>query len=229
MTKTHNATAVRVWDLPTRLFHALFGLCVAGLIATGEVAGSDAMQVHFWLGYSALTLLLFRLVWGFLGGHWSRFINFIPTHTSLKSYLSAARDEPRAPAVGHNPLGALSVVAMLSLVLVQIVSGLMSDDEISVSGPWTTWVPSSWVELATQYHTEIGKLMLFALLALHIGSVLFYKYFQANDLITPMVTGDKELTPSTTASRDTGTSRLFALSVLAGCAYVVYRLVQLQA
>ena len=224
--KTHNITAVRVWDLPTRLFHVLFGLCVAGLIATGEIAG-PAMEVHCWLGYSALTLLLFRLVWGVFGGHWSRFVNFIPTPTSLRFYLSKGTDPSRASAVGHNPLGALSVFAMLSLVLLQIASGFMSDDEISVSGPWTAWAPSSWVELATHYHTEIGKMLLFALLALHIGSVLFYKYFQANDLITPMLTGDKDLPTPTLASRDTATSRLFALSILVGCAYVVYRLVHL--
>jgi len=226
MTTIQNTTAVRVWDLPTRLFHLLFGLCVAGLIATGEIGG-PAMTVHFWLGYSALSLLLFRLVWGIVGGHWSRFVNFIPSPSSLFLYLSNAAHPSRTEPVGHNPLGALSVVTMLGLVLLQIFSGFMSDDDISVSGPWSTWVPSSWVELATQYHTEVGKILLFALLALHIGSVLFYKYFQSNDLITPMVTGDKDLPASTHPSRDTGSSRLFALSVLAGCAYVVYRLVQL--
>lgn len=202
----------------------LLALCVAGLIATGEIG---AMQLHFWLGYGVLTLLLFRLVWGFVGGHWSRFINFVPTPAKLRAYIQSLRTHEAPHSVGHNPLGALSVLGMLSILLLQVFSGFISDDEIANAGPWTAFVPADWVELATEYHSEVGKVILILLIALHVGTVLYYKRFKNDDLITPMITGDKVLQSETPASRDTQTSRLFALGVLLGCAYVVYRLVNI--
>lgn len=224
MPHTHSLHRIRVWDLPTRGFHITLALCVAGLIATGEIG---AMQLHFWLGYAVLTLVLFRLVWGFVGGHWSRFINFVPTPAKLGAYLKAFRADQAPRSIGHNPLGALSVLGMLSILLLQALSGFMSDDEIANTGPWTALVPANWVELATEYHSDVGKVLLILLVLLHVVTVLYYKRVKNEDLITPMITGDKVFTTETQASRDTRTSRLFALSILAGCAYVVYRLVHL--
>ena len=226
MSHSHLSQRVRIWDLPTRSFHILLILCVIGLVVTGEMGG-DLMQLHFWFGYAVLTLVLFRLIWGFVGGHWSRFINFVPTPNKLRAYVHALRTKQTPLSVGHNPLGALSVIGMLSVLLVQVFSGFMSDDEISNTGPWTTWVPADWIELATEYHSDVGKVLLIFLIALHVGTVVYYKRIKHDDLITPMLTGDKELPSDTQASRDTRTSRLFALSVLLGCAYVVYRLVHL--
>ena len=226
MSHSHLPQHVRIWDLPTRSFHILLIICVIGLVATGEMGG-DAMQLHFWFGYAVLTLVLFRLIWGFVGGHWSRFVNFVPTPNKLLSYVYALRTKQTPLSIGHNPLGALSVIGMLSVLLVQVFSGFMSDDEISNSGPWTTWVPADWIELATEYHSEIGKVLLILLVLLHVGTVVYYKRIKHDDLITPMLTGDKELPSDTQASRDTWTSRLFALSILLGCAYVVYRLARL--
>jgi len=226
MSHSHSSQRVRIWDLPTRSFHILLILCVIGLVVTGEMGG-DVMQLHFWFGYAVLTLVLFRLIWGFVGGHWSRFINFVPTPNKLLAYVHALRNKQTPHHAGHNPLGTLSVLGMLSVLLVQVFSGFMSDDEISNTGPWTAWVPADWVELATEYHSDVGKVLLIFLIALHVGTVLYYKRIKHDDLITPMLTGDKELPSETQASRDTWTSRLFALSVLLGCAYVVYRLVHL--
>lgn len=224
MPLTHSLQRVRIWDLPTRIFHMLLAICVAGLIATGELG---AMQLHFLLGYSALTLVLFRLVWGVLGGHWSRFVNFVPTPAKLLSYLHALRHRQASPSIGHNPLGALSVLGMLSVLLLQIFSGFFSDDEIANAGPWTAYAPTSWIEFATEYHSDIGKVLLIVLIALHVSAVLYYKRIKHEDLITPMVTGDKLFATEVRPSRDTLTSRLFAIGVLAGCVYVVYRLVTL--
>jgi cytochrome b len=114
---------------------------------------------------------------------------------------------------------------MLSILLLQVLSGFMSDDEIANTGPWTAFVPANWVELATEYHGEFGKVILILLIAIHVVTVLYYKRVKNDDLITPMLTGDKVLQSETQASRDTHTSRLFALGIFAGCAYVVYRLV----
>jgi cytochrome b len=217
---------VRIWDLPTRVFHIALALSVAGLVVTGEV-GASALQIHFLLGYLVLVLVLFRLIWGVFGGHWSRFANFVPSPSKLYAYIQALRAKQAADHIGHNPLGALSVIAMLSILLLQVLSGLMSDDDISNSGPWSALVPSDWVTLATQYHGDIGKVLLIILVTLHVATVLYFKLVKKQDLITPMINGDKVLPTQMPDSRDTLTSRLFALSILAGCFYAVYRLVSL--
>jgi cytochrome b len=226
MSNTSFLYRVRIWDLPTRIFHTVLALAVAGLVATGEVGGS-AMQYHFLLGYLVLVLVMFRLIWGIVGGHWSRFANFVPGPRQLLVYVQSLRAKQAAHYVGHNPLGALSVLAMLSFLLLQVLSGLMSDDDISNSGPWSALVPSDWVTLATQYHVDIGKVLLIILVLLHVATVLYYKRVKKEDLITPMISGDKVLPTRTPDSRDTLTSRLFALGILAGCFYTVYRLVSL--
>ena len=226
MPNTSSLYRIRIWDLPTRVFHILLALSVVGLVITGEVGGA-AMQLHFKLGYAVLTLVLFRIVWGLVGGHWSRFVHFVPTPRHLLAYVNAVRMNQAPHSTGHNPLGALSVLGMLAVLFMQVLSGFMSDDEISNAGPWTSWVSSDWVSIATKYHSDIGKVLLILLVALHVGTVLYYKRAKSEDLITPMLTGDKVLPAETHHSRDTWTSRLFALSILAGCAYVVYRLVNL--
>ncbi len=228
MNPSTSATSLRIWDLPTRLFHFALIACVAGLIITGEIGG-DVMTLHFYLGYAVLTLVFFRLVWGVVGGHWSRFIHFIPTPTELRAYIASLKHLHAQPSAGHNPLGALSVLAMLLVLLAQVLSGFLSDDEVSVSGPWTAWAPGVWVECASEYHTEIGKAVLISLVLLHVGAVLFHKYIKGDDLITPMVSGDKalpeDMAQTTPASVDTWVTRTKALLVLALCAYAVYRVV----
>lgn len=226
MNTPHTLQSVRIWDLPTRAFHLLLIISVTGLIITGEFA-ENAMFLHFWFGYSVLTLVLFRLVWGILGGHWSRFVNFIPSLTQIKNYLHALRTQQPTSHTGHNPLGALSVVSMLLLLLAQVFTGFMSDDEIATTGPWVALVPNEWVSLATEYHGDIGKALLFVLITVHIATVFYYKRIKQTDLITPMLTGNKSLPSETTPSRDTATSRLFALGVFIACAYGVFRLVNL--
>lgn len=226
MNTTNAPHIVRIWDLPTRLFHLLLILSVSGLITTGEIAG-EAMVLHFWFGYAVLALVLFRLVWGVVGGHWSRFVNFIPRPSELKGYIAALRIKQETQYVGHNPLGAVSVVFMLLLLFVQVLTGFMSDDEIATTGPWVDLVSNSWVALATQYHGDFGKIFLIFLIFVHVATVLYYKLVKKSDLITPMLNGNKELPSVTPPSRDTATSRLFALGVLMACAYVVYRLVHL--
>jgi len=226
MSNTSFLYRVRIWDLPTRVFHIVLALAVSGLVVTGEVGG-NAMQIHFLLGYLVLALVFFRLIWGVVGGHWSRFVNFVPGPAELIGYLQSLRVKQAAHNVGHNPLGALSVLGMLAALLLQVLSGFMSDDEISNSGPWVALVSGDWVSLATQYHGDIGKVLLIILVLLHVVIVLFYKRVKNEDLITPMLTGDKVLPTQTPESRDSLTSRLFALSILAGCMFIVFRLVSL--
>jgi cytochrome b len=226
MTHTNYTHRIRVWDLPTRIFHWLLLASIAGLYITSELEGG-AMQFHFFLGYHVLALLLFRITWGVVGGHWSRFANFIPSPVTLLAYVRSLRAKALPNSVGHNPLGALSVMAMLSLLLLQVFTGFMSDDEASNTGPWTSLVPNSWVELATEYHAEIGQVLLLCLIGLHVLSVLYYKFIKHDDLITPMLNGDKNFDTEIQHSRDTWTSRLFALGIYLACSYVVYRLINI--
>ena len=217
---------VRIWDLPTRLFHGLLLVLIAGMYVTGNI-GNDWMRLHFLMGYAVLCLVLFRLFWGFLGGYWSRFSNFVPSPSRLIRYVRALRQPTTEPAVGHNPLGALSVLVLLFTLLLQVFSGFCSDDEITATGPWTSLVSNNWVEWATFFHTEIGQVLLLCLIGLHVASVVFYKWVKREDLITPMIQGDKSLPFDTTPSRDTQVTRFVAVMVLSACVYGVYFLVRL--
>jgi cytochrome b len=203
-------------------------LCVLGLVITGG-NGDFAMVVHFYLGYTVLTLVFFRIIWGVFGGYWSRFATFSPSPSSLLSYLRNLNNPNAKPSVGHNPLGAMSVFVFLLVLLLQALSGLMSDDTISISGPWSLLVPNAWVEFATRYHTDIGFPLILVLVGVHIAAVLYYLHAKKQNLILPMIHGDKLVSPATPASRDSLQTRLIALVVVITCAYVVYRLVSLSA
>jgi cytochrome b len=209
---------VRVWDLPTRLFHWALVAGVLGLAISGTVGGS-AMIWHFRFGYAVLTLLLFRIVWGLVGGRWSRFGAFIYSPQSVYNYLKGRGKAEHS--VGHSPIGAGSVFAMLGILLAQVGTGLLSDDEIAFAGPLTSLVSNATVSLATNYHKNIGKWILLALVLLHIAAIVFYLWRKHN-LVGAMLHGDKELVTRVPPSRDDAASRTAALVVLAACAAVVY-------
>lgn len=209
---------VRVWDLPTRLFHWSLVVLVLGMVITANVGG-QAMVWHFRMGYSILTLLLFRLVWGLIGGYWSQFRHFIYSPATIIRYIKG-QSEP-AHHVGHNPLGSGSVFALLLLLLAQVSSGLFSDDDIAFAGPLTPLVSSATVQTLTFLHKEVIKVVLILLVFLHIGAIVYYRKKKSINLITPMITGDKVLAEAMPSAKDTATTRLTALLVLLVCAGVV--------
>lgn len=217
---------VRIWDLPTRLFHWLLAVSVIGLIVTAKVGG-DAMNWHFRLGYVVFALLLFRLVWGFVGGRWSRFASFFPTPARLGRYLRGqARPEDHA---GHNPLGAFSVLAMLLVLAAQVGTGLFSDDDIAFAGPLTSLVAGSTVRAASSYHKDVGQLLVIGLVALHLLAIAFYFFAKRKNLVRPMVTGDKTRAEvgGVTAATDGFRRRALALVLIALAAGVVTWVVEL--
>ena len=217
---------VRIWDLPTRLFHWLLAVSVIGLIVTAKVGG-DAMNWHFRLGYVVFALLLFRLVWGFVGGRWSRFASFFPTPTRLGRYLRGqARPEDHA---GHNPLGAFSVLAMLLVLAAQVGTGLFSDDDIAFAGPLTGLVAGSTVRAASSYHKDVGQLLVIGLVVLHLLAIAFYFFAKRKNLVRPMVTGDKTRAEvgGVTAATDGFRRRALALVLIALAAGVVTWVVKL--
>lgn len=205
---------VRVWDLPTRLFHWTLALSVICLAVSGLIGG-NAMVWHFRFGYAVLSLLLFRVVWGLVGGRWSRFGAFIYAPQSVINYLKG-RGKPEH-SVGHSPIGAGSVFAMLGILLAQVGTGLLSDDEIAAAGPLTRFVSNATVSVATNYHKNIGKWLLLTLVALHIGAIVFYLWRKHN-LVNAMLHGDKELVVAVPGSRDDALSRAGAVLVFALCA-----------
>ncbi|MDQ6881901.1 MAG: cytochrome b/b6 domain-containing protein [Pseudomonadota bacterium] len=218
------ARTIRVWDLPTRLFHWALVACIVALVATGYIGGG-AMNWHARIGYVVLTLLLFRLVWGLVGGHWSRFASFLYSPRSLIAYLRGQAHPDHL--VGHNPVGAGSVFAMLAFLLLQVATGLVGDDEISFTGPLNPFVPSKSALAATWYHKRVGQWILAALVLLHVVAVLYYLLRRKDNLIRPMIDGRKRIDRSVPESLDTARSRLLALAILAACGGAVGWLVSL--
>lgn len=215
----------RIWDLPTRLFHWTLAAFVIALVLTAKVSGSSAaMEWHYWLGYATLALLLFRLVWGLIGGHWSRFSSFIYAPSTLIAYLKGdTRPELQA---GHSPTGALSVFAILAIVGVQAVSGLFIYDDISFYGPLTNWVSGDTVSLATRWHVELGQWLVIAIAVLHVLAIVLYRLVKRQNLVTPMIVGDKQLASPLPASRDGLVPFMTALVAMAVCSGFVYWLVK---
>ena len=213
MTDPSSTQPVRVWDLPTRVFHWLLVLAVIGLVITGKVGG-NALVWHMRLGLLVFALLIFRLVWGLVGGRWSRFASFVQAPATVLRYLRGQARPDEHLDVGHNPLGAGSVLAWLVVLMAQVATGLLADDEISSTGPLNKYVANATGLLATGWHKNYGQWLLLALVALHLGAIAFYRW-RGVDLVTPMITGDKALPPGVPASRDSACTRLLALAVLA--------------
>ncbi len=218
-------TIIRVWDLPIRLFHWLLVFCIAGSFVTINL-GDEFIQWHAYFGYSILTLLIFRIVWGFVGSKHARFLSFIPSKQAIFDYLQG-----RSPRVlGHNPIGALSVFALLFVLSVQVFTGLFVDDEVSFKGPLEKYVSGSVASFFSEIH-EGNQVVILTLIAIHIAAIIFYKKFKGEDLIKPMISGDKEIDPSEEAeylpadlgraSKDGVLQRGFALLLLSVIAVVV--------
>ncbi len=206
---------LRVWDLPTRAFHWLLAAAVIGLVVTAKVGG-NAMVWHMRLGLLVLALLVFRVVWGLIGGRWSRFASFLYAPGTVLRYLRGAQRPGEHLDVGHSPLGAFSVFALLGLLLVQVGTGLVADDEIATTGPLNRYVASATGLAATAWHKGYGQWLVLGLIALHIVAIVVYK-LRGKNLVTPMITGDKPLPPGVPASRDSLATRGLAAVLLAAC------------
>lgn len=208
---------VRVWDLPTRLFHWVLVLCIVGSFVSGEIGG-NAMEWHLRFGLAALGLLAFRLLWGLVGGRWSRFASFVYAPGTLLRYLRNQTREDEHLDVGHSPTGALSVFALLGLLVLQVGTGLIADDEIATVGPLNRFVSNAIGHAATDWHEEWGAKLILALVVLHVGMIVFYRLIKKIDLLRPMIGGDKLLPADVPASRDGLGMRALALVLALGCA-----------
>jgi len=219
--------AVRVWDLPTRTFHWLLAACVLASIVSARIGGS-AMVWHFRIGYVVFTLLAFRLLWGFTGGRWSRFRAFFYAPATSLRYLRGGSLPHEHHHVGHNPLGAWSVLALLAVLMAQVTTGLVADDEVASSGPLYRYVATATSLAATRWHKGYGQWLIISLVIIHVGAIAFYWFRRRQNLLSPMLHGDKLLTADVPASVDSAGSRLRALALVAVCAAGVAFIVSLE-
>ncbi|MCX7863875.1 MAG: cytochrome b/b6 domain-containing protein [Novosphingobium sp.] len=175
---------IRVWDLPTRLFHWL----LVGLLSfSWWSAQVRAMEWHLYSGMLVLGLLVFRLVWGVIGGSTARFGNFLVSPARALAHWRAGRNAP--VRAGHNPLGGYSVIAMLGLLMLQVATGCFASDIDGLdSGPLSFLVSFEQSRRAAELHETSFNLLL-ALIVLHVLAVLFYRYVRGRRLLLPMVTG----------------------------------------
>lgn len=212
---------VRVWDLPTRLFHwALTALVIFSVVTVN--IGGNWMEWHFRSGYAILALMLFRLAWGFVGGRYARFTSFVFSPRAVVRHLRGAEDAPRT--LGHNPLGSWSVWALLVLIAFQAGSGLFASDEIAYDGPLVKFVSGATTTVLTRLH-KWNDTVLYGLVGLHVAAILYYLWRKRENLVRPMLNGNKQVAVEWPASRDDAALRMLAVVVLAICAGIVWLVV----
>lgn len=211
-------TEVPVWDLGIRFFHWALVVLVVTSVVTIKMG---ALTYHTWSGYGVLTLLIFRLLWGVAGGTHARFANFIAGPGQVFGYLRGVLSRKEHGGwLGHNPLGALSVVAMLASLLFQAVSGLFTNDEdFAFDGPLYKYVGKELSDKLTHWH-HFNEKIIYVLVGLHLAAILFYWLYHKDNLVKPMITGYRAARGKVEDSRHGST--LLALMLLAVSAGIVY-------
>lgn len=210
------------WDLPTRLFKWLLALLVLGAWASNKYATAMPF-LHVWNGYAILVLIVFRLLWGVVGGSTARFANFVAAPAAAFAYVRGL-SAGRLPAyLGHNPLGAWMVLALITAVAAQAVLGLYSADEdrLIVEGPLAKTVSDGAVDFAAHWH-RIGFNLILALVTLHVAANLVYDLFGRVGLVRAMITGRKPAAAYRDMPQAKPGSLLRALACLAAAVIIVF-------
>lgn len=178
-------TPTPVWDVPTRLFH--WSLVI--LIVVAWLTAEKQMTIHRGAGYAVLGLLAFRVWWGLAGGSTARFSDFVRGPGAVRAYLKASREGTEGEHAGHNPLGALSVLALLGVVAVQVILGLFAIDEDGFEGgPLSDRIDFDLARQIAEWH-ELAFRVLQGLVVLHLAAIVFYAVRKRQDLVRPMITG----------------------------------------
>ncbi len=174
---------IRIWDLPTRLFHWCLVLLVGVLFLSASIG---ALDIHKWAGEGILALVVFRLIWGVLGSQTARFSDFLGGFADIRQYLLNRQSK----SLGHNPLGGWMVVAMLAVLLVQVCTGLLANDGILYQGPLAHRVSPLFSDAASAAHHGLANL-LGILVAIHVTAILLYWFVGKENLVAPMLSGKK--------------------------------------
>ncbi len=186
---------IAVWDVPVRLFHWLLVTSILMLFITGKVGG-NYMEWHKKIGYFVIGLILFRVVWGFVGSYHARFKNFVRAPAAVIAYAKSLLKKDSPHYVGHNPMGALSVLAVMVAVGFQTVTGLFSNDDIMLEGPYASMVSKAFSDQMTSLH-KLNSNVILVLIGLHLSAIVFYAVFKKEQLIEAMLTGKKDMDTST--------------------------------
>jgi cytochrome b len=215
---------VLVWDLALRLFHWVLVLLVITSWTCAQIGG-NAMEIHELSGFAILTLVLFRVLWGFFGAYHARFANFVRGPSAMWRYFQSLRTAKPLAFAGHNPVGAWSVLAMLACLLVQAGTGLFSNDDIMMEGPLVKWISKDASDVITRIHHANSSALL-ALIVVHTSAVLYYLIAKRDNLIVPMITGRKHLAQDSDGAGHARGLLLRAALLCAACAAAVYFLVR---
>jgi cytochrome b len=211
---------IRVWDLPTRLFHWALVFCVAGSLVSVNLGG-NAVGWHFRFGYAILALLLFRFAWAFAGPRYARVESFPPNPAAALRYLRGQGDH----GPGHSPLAAFSVYALLLALAVQAGTGLFANDAIMWDGPLKNLVSNATSDALTRLH-KLNRFVVIGLVLLHLAAIAFYTFVKRRRLVAAMITGDAEVASTARPARDDARVRLKALALMAASAAAVWALVE---
>jgi cytochrome b len=185
------SVAVRVWDLPVRLFHWILALLFVAQVVTGKIGGA-LMTWHAWMGYTILTLVIFRILWGFAGGVHARFASFMAGPAATLRFASLLFSRRPSPYIGHNPLGGWSAAAMIALLAAQAIAGLFANDGLAFDGPFARMVSIDTSNRFARFH-DWNAIALFILAGLHVAAVLFHWLVKKEDLVGAMFTGVKRV------------------------------------
>jgi len=219
-----------IWDLPVRVFHWALLLLLSISAYTALSGGIDEMDYHMLSGYGILTLLLFRIIWGFVARGNARFSNFVRGPSTIWQYVTksgsytsdSANQEPK-PIEGHNPLGALSIIAILLVLLFQAVTGLFANDDIFLEGPLTHLVSYTTSRQITEFH-KLNAWLIVTLSVIHIGAIAYYEFIKKDRLTLTMITGRKQM-PST-GEIEQRTQLPLAFVLIIACGTFTYYLVK---
>ena len=216
-----NYKKVKVWDIPTRLFHWAL---VIGIFTSWVTIELDKIELHVISGACILGLLVFRLIWGLIGPATAQFHKFIKSPFAVFAYLKNPTDDRFKSYLGHSPIGALSVVALIGIISIQVGTGLFADDEIYTTGPLAKFVNSDLRSFATKIHSQNFDILV-ALIVLHLAAVMFYLVIRKNNLITPMITGFKKVVYGDETNMRHPIIWLSIAVVAAGVSYAVFNIV----
>ena len=205
---------VRVWDLPTRVFHWALVAAIVGSVTTVQL---HWMAWHARFGYAILTLMLWRVLWGFLGSENARFAHFLKGPRAVLAHLGHLVSRRPDRETSHNPLGGWAVVVLLLLVGAQATTGLFANDDILFSGPLASTVGKAMSDRITGWHYMIKDLLL-VMIALHVAAAILYRLWPRHRLVEAMVTGRKALPDDVPPPRHAGLGRALILLALSAAA-----------
>jgi cytochrome b len=206
-----------VWDLPLRLFHWLLVVSMIGSWITAEL-GFDWMQIHMYLGYGTIGMVVFRIIWGFIGPRHARFSSFLTGPSGIWRYAKGLAAGTMIQTAGHNPLGGISVIVMLVLVGFQATTGLFATDDIVWTGPYNPAVSGATADRLTSLHHLNFNIILVAV-ALHILAIAFYFLVKKQNLTAAMFHGKKLVPEHEAITKSEVVKALVVIAISVGLVY----------